>query len=312
MADLMSGNGIFPSDGAILVTGSSGFVGRRLVRRLRADGYRVYETARFDVGVNEDRLFFDLFDRQSIVNALVQAKPAAIIHLAAQSSVSGSSSSPLTAWATNAGGAMNICFAAAEVDTAPAIIFVSSTEVYGRAFNRGMATEACSPEPMNPYARSKLAAEQIFLDAYPSQAPLVIARPANHSGTGQDERFALPSFAKQLRDGSDTISVGNIGVRRDFLHVEDVVDAYVSLLRGVLAFERGETFNISSGSSPTLRQLLERMMDLAGSEAHIVVDPGRIRLSDIQEALVDNRKLTEATEWRPKRSLDELLKELLS
>ncbi|MET4682294.1 NAD-dependent epimerase/dehydratase family protein [Brevundimonas faecalis] len=312
MADLMPRDGIFPPDGAILVTGSSGFVGRRLVRRLRTDGYRVYETTRFNAGVNEGRLFFDLFDRQSIVKALGQAKPAAILHLAAQSSVSGSTSSPLDAWSTNAGGAMNICSAVKEVTAAPAIIFVSSTEVYGRAFNRGVATEICSPEPMNPYARSKLAAEQIFLDTYPSHAPLVIARPANHSGAGQDEKFALPSFAKQLRDGSDTISVGNIGVRRDFLHVDDVVDAYVSLLQGILTFERGETFNIASGNSPTLRQLLERMMDLAGSEAHIVVDPGRIRLSDIQEALVDSRKLTRATEWRPKRPLEELLKELLS
>ncbi|WP_313515518.1 NAD-dependent epimerase/dehydratase family protein [Brevundimonas sp.] len=311
MADLMPRDGIFPSDGAILVTGSSGFVGRRLVRRLRANGYRVYETARFDIEGDGDRLYFDLFDQQSIVRALDQAKPAAVIHLAAQSSVSGSSSSPLAAWETNAGGAMNICSAAVEVAAAPAMMFVSSTEVYGRAFNRGVATELSSPEPMNPYARSKLAAEHVFFDTYPSHAPLVIARPANHSGAGQDDRFALPSFAKQLRDGSETIKVGNIGVCRDFLHVEDVVDAYVALLQSILACGRGATFNVASGKSPTLRQLLERMIELAGSEARILVDPERVRLSDIQEAFVDNRKLTTTTEWRPKRSLDELLRELL-
>lgn len=311
MADLMPRDGIFPSDGAILVTGSSGFVGRRLVRRLRASGYRVYETARFDAEGDEDRLYFDLFDRQSILRAFDQAKPAAVIHLAAQSSVSGSTSSPLAAWETNAGGAMNICSAALDMPVAPAMIFVSSTEVYGSAFNRGVATELSSPEPMNPYARSKLAAEQIFLDAYPAHAPLVIARPANHSGAGQDDRFALPSFAKQLRDGSDTIKVGNIGVCRDFLHVEDVVDAYVALLQNAVAHGRGATFNIASGNSPTLRQLLERMIELAGSEASILVDPDRVRLSDIQKAFVDSRKLSAATGWLPKRSLDELLSELL-
>lgn len=312
MADLMPRDGIFPSDGAILVTGSSGFVGRRLVRRLRSDGYRVYETTRSRSGGDEDQLFFDLFDRNSIAKAFEQSKPAAIIHLAAQSSVSGSNSSPLEAWSTNAGGAMNICFAAMEVAIAPAVIFASSTEVYGGAFNRGTATEGCLPEPMNPYARSKLAAEHIFLDAYPAYAPLVIARPANHSGVGQDDRFALPSFAKQLRDGAETIRVGNIGVRRDFLHVEDVVNAYVFLLQGMWRHDRGETFNISSGISPTLRQLLERMMVLADSKADIVVDPDRMRLSDIEEALVDNLKLITATEWQPKRSLDDLLTELLS
>jgi len=106
--------------------------------------------------------------------------------------------------------------------------------------------------------------------------------------------------------------VGNIGVRRDFLHVEDVVNAYVFLLQGMLRHDRGETFNISSGISPTLRQLLERMMVLADSKADIVVDPDRMRLSDIEEALVDNLKLITATEWQPKRSLDDLLTELLS
>lgn len=311
MADLMPRDGIFPSDGAILITGSSGFVGRRLVRRLRASGYRVYETARFDVEEDEDRLHFDLFDKQSILRAFDQAKPAAVIHLAAQSSVAGSASSPLAAWETNSGGAMNICSAALEMAAAPAMMFVSSTEVYGSAFNRGVATELSSPKPMNPYARSKLAAEQIFLDAYPTYASLVIARPANHSGAGQDNRFALPSFAKQLRDGSDTIKVGNIGVCRDFLHVEDVIDAYVALLQKALKYERGATFNISSGNSPTLRQLLERMIELVGSEASIVVDPDRVRLSDIQKAFVDSRKLTTATGWSPKRSLDDLLRELL-
>src|SRR5690606_1372211 len=102
----------------------------------------------------------------------------------------------------------------------------------GRAFTTGVELDEASPvAPANPYARSKLVAEFLLAERLPASASLVIMRPLNHIGSGQDTRFVVSAFARQIVEiehglREPLINVGNLDAERDFLSVDDVISAY--------------------------------------------------------------------------------------
>jgi GDP-4-dehydro-6-deoxy-D-mannose reductase len=140
-----------------------------------------------------------------------------------------------------------------------------------------------------------------------------MTRSFNHTGPGQRDAFVLSSFAKQvaeIRRGRrrPVIDVGNLEVRRDFLDVRDVCDAYVALLEKGCS---GETYNVCSGNSYRLRDLLDRLCALAGAEVRINVDPARLRPVDVAELRGDPSKMREHTGWTAKHPIEETLTTLL-
>ena len=115
--------------------------------------------------------------------------------------------------------------------------------------------------PLNAYARAKAAAEAMLADVLPQSARLIVTRSFNHTGAGQDERFALPAFAAQIAriergEKLPRLSVGNLSAQRDFLDVEDVVDAYLAADR-CRGLPQRATFNIASGSAHAISDMLE-------------------------------------------------------
>jgi GDP-4-dehydro-6-deoxy-D-mannose reductase len=137
---------------------------------------------------------------------------------------------------------------------------------------------------------------------------VLVARPFPHTGPGQTARFWVPRRARVLleakRRGAPAVAVGDLAAVRDFLHVDDVVEAYLALLA---AGAPGEIYNIASGRAVTLGELHAKL------EALIGIHP--IREHDAAEARPDARpyhvgdatKLRAATGWVPRRSLDEAL-----
>ncbi|MBA2671306.1 MAG: GDP-mannose 4,6-dehydratase, partial [Gemmatimonadetes bacterium] len=142
------------------------------------------------------------------------------------------------------------------------------------------------PAPVTPYGASKLGAEAVSLQAAASGSiEVVIARSFNHAGPGQDARFIFPSMARQLAEMSDggaepVLRVGNLEARRDFLDVRDVVRAYVQLME---TGKSGMTYNVCSGESHSLQELVEELVRISGTGARIEVDPERFRPVDIPE-----------------------------
>jgi GDP-4-dehydro-6-deoxy-D-mannose reductase len=310
-----------------LVTGAAGFVGQHLVRRLVHEGRTV-------VGGSLDGLppppavltaqecgrvqwvELDITSRPQLEEVLTRVRPDRIFHLAGQASVGSSFGDVLGTWEVNATATLQLLVAASGIVPEARVLVVSSSEVYGAVPAEEQPIEEDRPlRPVNPYGASKAAAE-IAARQHAAACGLhvVIARSFNHTGPGQETRFALPSWAEQLRrmaeEGTElpVLRVGNLEAKRDLLDVRDVVDAYCLLLeRG----RSGEVYNVCSGVAHTLRRVVEWMVEASGTEARIEVDPERMRPVDTPLLLGDPSRLR-ALGWEPRIPLTRTVADLLA
>lgn len=298
----------------VLVTGAEGFVGGRLVRRLAAVGHEVTAAIRRGTtapsGAAATRAF-DLRDADS-VRAAVEGRFDAVIHLAAVASGMDARRDPGLAWEVNAAGTARLCEAlVAAPGTLPRLLMVSTAEVYGAGAARPRV-ESDALAPCSPYAASKLGAEVATAEvARRTGLPVVVARPFPHTGAGQDARFVVPAFARRIheavREGRRAVAVGNLDPVRDFLHVDDVVEAYVALMeRGT----PGTCYNVASGVGVAIREVFERLRTILAADVEASVDPQLARPADIPHLVGDATRLRNETGWRPRRTLDEVLDEV--
>jgi GDP-4-dehydro-6-deoxy-D-mannose reductase len=297
----------------VLVTGARGFVGRHLVAALHERGHVVIQS---DHRPHEDSLAVDVTDPLAVRGAIELAQPDAIAHLAAQAFVPASIEDPQRTFAINVGGTQQILEAVRgfvnESGAHPRVLVASSGDVYGaQPASAYPLRETTAPEPANPYAASKVAAEALAL-AYARSYGLevIVTRAFNHIGPGQDERFAVAGFAAQLARVAaglvPAVSVGNLEASRDFLDVRDVSAAYVTLLEG--AGTPGELYNVASGNATSLKEVLRRLVEIAHVGVEIREDPARMRPSDVPVSVGDASKLREATGWSPRISLTAALR----
>jgi GDP-4-dehydro-6-deoxy-D-mannose reductase len=300
-----------------LVTGASGFVGRYLVARLAADEVDVFAAG----GPHDGNTFFpiDLRDIDTLHAAFDIAQPDAVFHLAAQAFVPRAIEAPAETYEANITGTANVLAALrAWRDRSKndvRLVYVSSAEVYGaQPPERMPIDESCAPNPANPYAASKAAAEAIVLgEARTYGVDAVVTRAFNHIGPGQNERFVVPAFAAQLAriaHGADPVLlVGNLEPRRDFLDVRDVVEAYVALAQNG---RRGETYNVCSASAISIREMLGELIRIANVPVEVREDPSRMRPVDVPVMYGSNDKLRAATGWAPRFSLRRTLQDVYS
>ena len=193
------------------------------------------------------------------------------------------------------------------------MLFVSSADVYGSVEPSELPIqESQAAAPRNPYAASKLAAEIVCLEAARRNGlDVVIARPFNHIGPGQDTRFVVASFAAQIAaiaagERPSTLAAGDLSVERDFSDVRDVVTAYFTLLeRG----DRGAVYNVCSGVGHQLDYVLRQLVLAARTEVKIEVDPSRLRTSETARLVGDNRKLR-SLGWSPQIPLSQTLSDV--
>ena len=297
----------------VLVTGGSGFVGRRLVDALRERGDDVVSAA----PSGNEGLPLDLTDPLSVRGVVERVRPELVFHLAAQTFVPASLDDPLHTYHVNIDGTAYLLEALREQQHGggpnPRLLFTSSAEVYGRRPLEDMPLrETLPPAPANPYAASKAAGEALVLGAHAAFGlDAVITRAFNHIGPGQNARFVVPAFAHGLARvaaGRDSILwVGNVEPERDFLDVRDVVQAYVALAdRGAA----GEIYNVCSGNAVKVREILRRLVNIAGVAVEIREDPALVRQSDVLRSVGDPAKVKRTTGWSPRISLADSLAEI--
>lgn len=300
-----------------LVTGAGGFVGRFLCARLRADGVEVFAAGGpHDV---ETDVSIDVLDVDSLHAAFDLSQPDVVFHLAAQAFVPRAIEAPQETYAINAMGTANVLAALrAHRDRTKRdvrLLFVSSAEVYGaQPPERMPLDERCAPNPSNPYAASKAAAEALVLgEAHAYGVDAIITRAFNHIGPGQNERFVVPAFAAQLTHiaagAQPVLLVGNLEPRRDFLDVRDVVDAYAALAK---SGRSGEIYNVCSGSAISIREMLGELIRIAGVPVEVREDPARMRPVDVPLLYGSNEKLRAATGWSPQIPLRRTLQDVYS
>ncbi len=287
----------------VFVTGAAGFVGRRLVARLAAAGARV------DAADRE----LDVTDAVRLERALGAARPDAIVHLAAISSVPEAEANRALAFRVNFLGTRAVLAGALGGAPRARVLLTSSCTVYGSATPGSAPFDEAAPlRPRDAYARSK-AASDLLGAAYAARGLAVVrARPWNHTGAGRPDHFVESSLARQITSieaglAPPRLAVGNLDSVRDFLHVEDVIDAYVALLEPTVP---AGVYNVASGEGRSIRALLEGLLARASVRPEIVVDPARLRPADMTVGTA--AKLRAATGWRPRRGAEQAFQELMA
>ncbi|MBM7866603.1 GDP-4-dehydro-6-deoxy-D-mannose reductase [Heliobacterium gestii] len=224
---------------------------------------------------------------------------------------------PLRTYAEIAWGTLHVLEAIRRLQLPARLLYVSSSEVYGQSVRPDqLLTENTIPQPMNPYAAAKAWGEIACCQyAVQHDLPVMIARPFNHTGPGQNERFVCSNFAKQLiwmKQGRipHKIFVGNLNVERDFLDVRDVVRAYHLLMtRG----KSGQTYNVCSGKPIQIGDILRLMIQMSGlEEVKVCEESKRVRMNDRMRIAGSFDRLNQETDWRPRFSMDETLRDLLA
>lgn len=289
----------------ILVTGAKGFVGQWLIAHLEEQGDEV-------IGLDTE---VDITAAAGLRDAMVDAAPDAVCHLAALASVGASWGASEATYQVNTVGTANLLDAALACRRRPRVLLVSSSEVYGRVSPGDLPlSEDRVFAPVSPYAASKASAEMVGLQAWLGAGLEVVrARPFNHTGPGQRRDFVVPALAEQIagaiRTGADRLSTGNLDARRDLSDVRDVVRAYRML---VVSGQPGQVYNVCRGEAVSIREVAERLLSIAGVDLPIVVDPARVRPVEIPELRGDRRRIEEAVGWSPAIDLDRTLADVLA
>jgi GDP-4-dehydro-6-deoxy-D-mannose reductase len=292
-----------------LITGIGGFAGRHLAQHLQqtTPALELHGTvldtppADFLEGVQLHAV--DLRDSERTRAVFAAVQPQQVYHLAGQANVGRSFQMAWETLENNARAQLNVIEAVLTVVPVPRLLLVSSGEIYGAAAPEHLPTTEDAPlRPASPYSVSKITQDMLGLQYFLSrQLPIVRARPFNHIGPGQSEGFVAPDFALQIariESGMQKAEmyVGDLSAERDFTDVRDVVRAYCLLMeRG----EPGEVYNIASGQTHSVQELLDTLLAYSGAAIEVCLDPKRSRPASVPVLWGDASRLRAATGWQP-------------
>lgn len=293
----------------LLVTGLNGFVGQSISQVL---GKR----SRPDLVLASPEREFDVTDAKQVLAVIERSKPDYVLHLAAQSFVPESFANPKTTYDVNFYGTLRLLEALKAAHFSGRLLYIGSAQVYGLIDTSDLPIKETHPlKPRSPYAVSKLAGEALCYQwSQTEKIDIVMARPFNHIGPGQSERFVVSDFAKQIAEiklgkKEPVIRVGDLEVTRDFTDVRDVVNAYFRLLgHGI----NGEVYNVCSGVEYNMREVLEQLQHIGGVRLQINREGNRSRPSELRRFVGDFSKLNRCTGWRPEIAFEKSLSDVLN
>jgi nucleoside-diphosphate-sugar epimerase len=296
-----------------LVTGGAGFIGSHLVERLVADGHDVtvlddFSTGRFaNIAHLEGRQLRvvegDIRQAKTVEKAVAGAQY--VLHHAALPSVQRSVDDPVAANAVNVDGTLTVLMAARAAKTVKRVVYASSSACYGDTPTLPK-TESMAPQPMSPYASSKLAGEhycRVFFLNYGLET--VGLRYFNVFGPRQDPESdyaaVVPKFVTMLLDKKRPFVFGDGKQTRDFTYVENVVEA--NLMACTAPKAPGEVCNIACGDRVTIAGLCNMIGEIVGWTCEPKLKPARA--GDVRHSLADISKAQEVIGYRVRVNLQE-------
>jgi GDP-4-dehydro-6-deoxy-D-mannose reductase len=309
-----------------LITGITGMAGSHMARHLlERGGYEIHGTLRWrssreNLSDLEKRVVLhtcELRDPYSVTRLLKNVRPDFIFHFAAQSSVEQSWNSPQDTLLNNITPEMNLFESLRLLELLDTVILVpGSSEEYGLVYETELPVSELNPlRPMSPYGVSKVTQSALGFQYYHNYGlKIVRTRSFNHTGPGRSEVFASSSFAKQIAEierglKEPVIKVGNLSAKRDFSDIRDIVKAYELAVR---FGEPGEVYNIGSGVSYSIRDILQMILNFSDLDIVVEEDPDRMRPSDVPELRCDFTKFNRATGWAPEIPIHKTLEDLLN
>ncbi len=310
----------------VLITGITGFAGSHLAEHILADhpGVEVFGTMRWRSRTENIRgieskiqlLECDVRDQSSVKAIMDRVRPERIFHLAAQSFVPSSWNAPAESLTTNIIGQLNVFEAVRATGIDPWIQIACSSEEYGLVLADELPIRETNPlRPLSPYAVSKVGQDYLGYQYYKSFGMKVVrTRGFNHDGPRRGDVFVSSNFAKQLaaiekKQKPPVIYVGNLEARRDFTDVRDIVRGYWLALDS--GCEPGEAYNLSTGRDYSIREVLDKLIEMSGLDVEVKEDPERLRPSDVPVLLGDSSKFRKATGWDPRIPYEQTLRDML-
>lgn len=278
----------------LLVTGLTGFTGHHLAPMASANGWQV-----LGLGCN-------LHDAEAVQAAVDNHAADAVLHLAGVSFTAHPDSAEI--YRTNTVGSTALLQALVRTPKKPhKVVLASSASIYG---NSGIVpiAETQQPAPMSHYAASKLAMEHLAR-LYMDSLPIVIARPFNYTGLGQSGHFLVPKLVEHFAQKRPAIALGNLNVRREFNDVRFVCQAYLKLLE---AGQAGQTYNICTGLSYSMQDLLKALTVMANHQIEVTIDSNFVRQGELHELYGDPSRLQHTVGQLKAYSLQDTLQWMLT
>lgn len=314
----------------VLVTGIAGFAGSHLAELLAARGDILAGPIEPGTGVanlapvlerhpsslTADRLHrVDLRDAEGVAALVMDFRPEAIVHLGAIAFVPYTLAHPEETFAVNVGGTRHVLEGARRHAPGARLVVVTTSDIYRPEADGRQAMDEDHPvAPRNPYAASKVEVDRLAAE-YAARHGLhvVRVRPFNHTGPRQEARYVCSDFAFQVAEveagrRGPVLHVGNLDVSRDIADVRDIVRGYAA------ALERGRpggVYNLCAGKAVRIREVLDRLIGMAGVPIRVEVDPARWRPADSAWFLGDGALARRELGWAPTIPLDRTLRDLL-
>lgn len=306
----------------VLVTGADGFIGSHLVEKLLDEGYNVRAFVYYNSFNSWGWL--DTLDKNKLSkieifsgdirdpNGVKEAMKGIdiVFHLAALIAIPFSYHSPDSYVDTNIKGTLNVLQAARDLKT-KRILITSTSEVYGTA--KYVPIDENHPyQGQSPYSATKIGADRLAESFYRSfNMPITIVRPFNTYGPRQSSRAVIPTIITQLLNGETEIKLGALTPTRDFNYVKDTVKGFIEIAKSENTI--GEEINIATCSEISIEELALEIINQINPKAKIICDEERLRpdKSEVNRLLGCNKKIKKLTNWSPKYSFEEGIKETI-
>ncbi len=313
---------------SVLITGINGLAGAHLANfiinnqpeieingSIRKEGN--LELLKYLLGDNFNKIRLhecNFTDSESVKKLLAGKQYDKIFHCAAQVPIAIAFKDPELTFKTNFIGTLYLLENIRSHSPESIVVMPGSRDEYGLVRSEdNPVKEECSLLPLNPYGVSKAAQSLLGWQYFKSYKLRIIrTRTFSYSGPGQSPLFACSSFAKQVAgfDNNDveaTIRIGSLDGFRDYLDIRDIIRAYWLLSE---KGEPGEVYNVCSGKSVQMQEILNILLELSPREIRIEQDPGQKRPSDIPETVGDNSKLIACTGWEPRIPMKQMLSDI--
>ena len=274
----------------ILITGSSGFIGKNLKAALQKKGFLIEEFNSTQGDIATVKLNFKNISH--------------VFHLAGKSFVPDSWKDPEEFKRVNAEGTRNVLEFCKEAGAS--ITFISSY-IYGIPHTLPIS-EMHPVNPSNPYAESKKLAEDLCLEySKKFKIPVTIIRPFNIYGKNQPDHFLIPEIIKQLNDDSlSEITLQDLNPKRDYLYMDDFVNAIIVLFEN----KSQGIYNLGSGYSMSVQEIVDTVFKVSGGSKQVKSNQA-VRKNEIPDVVADIFKVKKETGWEPKVSFEEGIKRII-
>jgi len=259
----------------VLIIGIESFTGKYLASYFRQEGFNVKGTS-YGASLNNTIYNCDITNKQSIKSVIESIQPEYIINLAGVSFVGHQAKASF--YNVNIIAVENILESIMEIkEYSPRkILLVSSATVYGNQ-DSNLLDESMQPSPLSHYGISKFGMECI-VRTYFDKLNIIITRPFNYTGVGQESHFLIPKIVKHFQEKQQTIELGNTEVFREFNDVSYVCEIYKKLIESDI---KSEIVNVSSNRVISLHEVIDNMQKIAGYTIQIKRNPLLVRENEI-------------------------------